>query len=163
MSMTVTGDRLYIPVTMRGAVLCVDKSAKSEVQGKKWYTAMLDGQLDIQLNQGGKFGYEIFTDLAVTDTTVFSGCSDGKLYTFDAQTGTKGWVFAAGSKIQSSPSIAGGAVFFGTWDGHLYALDARTGKLLWKLPLGGRIISSPWPGDGVIYVGCDNGSIYALR
>lgn len=163
MSMTMDGDRLYIPVTMRGAVLCLNKDAKDYYQGKKWYTAMLDGQLDIELNQGGAFGYEIFTDLAVTDTTVFCGCNDGKLYTFDKATGKKGWTFETGGKVQSSPSVANGEVYFGSWDGHLYALDAATGKLLWKQPLGGRIISSPWPGDGMIYVGCDNGSIYALR
>ena len=124
---------------------------------------MLDGQLDIELNQGGTFGYETFTDLAVTDSTVFAGCNYGKLYTFDKETGTKGWTFETGDKVQSSPSVADGAVYFGSWDGNLYALDAASGKLLWKHPLGARIISSPWPGDGSLYVGCDNGSVYSLK
>lgn len=163
MSMTVEGDKLYIPVTMRGAVMCLNSAAKNQYDGRKWYTAMLDGQLAMELNQGGSFGYEIFTDLAVNDTTVFSGCNDGKLYTFDKVTGKKGWTFETGDKVQSSPSVANGAVYFGSWDGNLYAVDAASGELLWKQPLGGRIISSPWPGDGAIYVGCDNGSVYALK
>lgn len=163
MSMTVDGDKLFIPVTMRGAVMCLDKDSKNHLQGKKWYSAMLDGQLDMELNQGGTFGYESFTDLAVTDTTVFAGCNDGRLYTFDKETGKKGWTFETGGKVQSSPSVANGVVYFGSWDGNLYALDAASGNLLWKHSLGGRVISSPWPGDSTLYVGCDNGSVYALK
>jgi outer membrane protein assembly factor BamB len=163
MSMTFANGKVYIPVTMRGAVMCVDKDAKNHVQGRKWYTAALDGQLNIELNQGGKFGCEMFTDLAVTATKVYAGCNDGALYTFDAETGAKGWSFDTGDKVQSSPSVANGMVYFGSWDGNLYALDALSGKLLWKQPLGDRIISSPWPADGAVYVGCDNGSVYALK
>lgn len=162
MSMTFANGKVYIPVTMRGAVMCVDKDAKNQVAGTVWYSSALDGQLDIELNQGGTFGYEMFTDLAVTPTTVFGGGNDGRLYTFDAETGEKGWSFETGGPVQSSPSVANGMIYFGSWDGNLYALDAVTGKLLWKQPLGDRIISSPWPADGAIYVGCDNGSVYCV-
>jgi len=163
MSMTCANGLVYIPTTMRGAVMCRKPDGKKGARGRVWFAATLDGQLDIELNQGGKFGYEIFTDLAVTPTTVHCGCNDGKLHTFDAKTGEKGWTFQTGGKVQSSPSLAGGAVYFGSWDAHLYALEAASGDLLWKQKLGGRIISSSWPGDGVIYVGCDDGCVYALN
>jgi len=158
MSMTVDGDHVYTPVSMRGSVICTDLNGSIV-----WHKATLDHNMDFEMNTGGIFGYEIFTDLAVTADKVYAGCNDGKLYTFDKEDGKKGWTFETGGSVQSSPSIADGAVYFGSWDGNLYALNAVTGKLLWKQPLGDRIISSPWPGDGVIYVGCDNGSIYAIH
>lgn len=158
MSMTVVDGTVFIPTAMRGAVMATDHAGK-----KLWFSSMLDGQLDIELNQGGKFGYECFTDLAVANGLVLAGCNDGKLYAFDAANGAKKWTFATGGKVQSSPSIAGSLVFFGSWDGNLYALDLQSGSLRWKCTLGTRVISSPWPGDGVVYVGCDDGFIYAVE
>ena len=161
MSMTYENGLVYMPGTMRGTVMCRKPNAK----GRKsvWLNATLEGQLDTELNQEGKFGYEILTDLAVTPTTVYTGCNDGKLHTFDAKTGKRGWTFKTDGKVQSSPSVADNTVYFGSWDGHLYALNADSGKLLWKHKLGHRIISSPWPGNGTVYVGCDDGYIYALH
>jgi outer membrane protein assembly factor BamB/formylglycine-generating enzyme required for sulfatase activity len=158
MSMTADGGKIYTPATMRGAVICTDTDGK-----KIWTASTFDDNLKFEMNGGGTFGYEIFTDLAVTADKVFAGCNDGKLYSFNKETGEKGWSFATGGRVMSSPSVAGGAVYFGSADGNLYALDTASGNLLWKKPLGGQIISSPWPGDGAVYIGCDNGSVYALR
>ncbi len=162
MSMSFVDGKVYIPTTMRGAVMCVNPDAKGG-RDWRWFTAMLDGQLDTELNAEGAFGYETLTDVAVADGRVFAGCNDGRLYTFDAATGKKGWSFATGGKVQSSPAVADGSVYFGSWDGHLYALDAATGTLLWKQDLGARVISAPWPADGAVYVGCDNGTVYCLE
>jgi outer membrane protein assembly factor BamB len=158
MSMTVSTGMIFIPTAMRGAILATDLAGK-----KLWFSAMLDGQLDIELNQGGKFGYECLTDVAVADGLVFAGCNDGRLYAFDAKTGQKKWNFATGGKVQSSPSVAAGVVYFGSWDGYLYALESKSGSLLWKEKLGDRILSSPWPADGAVFVGCDDGAVYALE
>ncbi len=158
MSMTVYNGKIYSPVTMRGSVLCMTDSA-TEV----WHKATLDHNMEHEMFTEGLFGYEIFTDLAIDAGTVYAGCNDGKLYTFDAKNGVKGWTFDAGDKIQSSPSIADGMVYFGSWNGNLYGLDAASGKKKFEYELGDRIISSPWPGDGVLYVGCDDGIIYALK
>ena len=120
----------------------------------------------------------MLADLAVAHQRVYAGSNDGKLHTFDAADGERGWAFDVGAPIQSSPSVAGATVYFGSWNGYVYAVDAVTGELRWKfkpsqLPapdvtVGGdepsaRIISSPWPGDNTVFVGCDDGYLYALE
>jgi outer membrane protein assembly factor BamB/formylglycine-generating enzyme required for sulfatase activity len=158
MSMTYVVGQIFIPTTMRGAVMAVSMDGKTQ-----WFNSMREGQLDMELNLGGKFGYECFTDVAVAHGLVYAGNNDGKLYAFRVTDGSKAWNFLTGDKVQSSPSLAGKTVYFGGWDGFLYALEASEGRLRWKTKLGGRIISSPWPGDGVLFVGCDDGVVYALH
>jgi len=158
MSTTLAGGSAYVCGTIRGSIGCI--AAK---RGDNWENATLDGQMQKNMDDGAKFGYEIFTDLTVAFDTVYAGCNDGKFYTFATKDGKKGWNFDAGSKIQSSPSIAGEIIYFGSWGGHVYALNAKTGEFVWKQKLGGRIISSPRPGNGVIFVGCDDGFVYALH
>jgi outer membrane protein assembly factor BamB len=158
MSLTVAEGMVYIPTAMRGAVMAVHADGTTQ-----WITAMLDGQLDIELNQGGKFGFECLTDVAVAHGLVLAGNNDGKLHAFAAADGAKVWQFPTAGKVQSSPSVAGGLVYFGSWDGHLYAVAAKTGALQWNFAAGARIISSPWPGNGAIYFGCDDGGVYALK
>jgi len=159
MSMTVVGDSVYVPVTIGGIVakLSADRARTA------WVNAAVEINLEHQMNHGGEFGHECFTDLAVSNGRVYAGFNDGQFIAFDAETGEKEWTHRTEQSIQSSPSVAGGRVYFGAWDGWLRALDAKTGELRWKRQLGDKINSSPWPGDGVIYVGCDDGRVYALE
>ena len=159
MSMTVTGDAVFVPETIGGYVVRLDAADGKE----RWINSACEANLKHEMNNGGEFGHETFTDLAVAGGLVYGGFNDGQFIAFDAETGEKRWVFQAEKPIQSSPSVAGGLVYFGGWDGHLYALDAKTGALAWKHDLGARILSSPWPGDGVLYVGGDDGKLYAFE
>lgn len=45
----------------------------------------------------------------------------GKLYAFDAKTGTALWNYAPGDIIESSPAVVNGVVYVGSYDGKLYA------------------------------------------
>jgi len=147
----------YVTGTLGG-----DVAAYDAMTGRlRWHTFTREGQ--VALRYGGKPGYEVFTAPTVAYGRVYVGCNDGRLHTFDAATGARGWTFQAGDKVQSSPAAAGGAVYFGCHDGFLYAVDAQTGELLWKFATGSRIVSSPWPADGVVYVGSDDGSLYAVH
>jgi outer membrane protein assembly factor BamB len=173
MSFTRAGELAYVPGSMTGTVMAWDP-----IRGRtKWHEPIWPGQ-QLPINNGGSPGYEVFADLAVAYGRVYAGSNDGKLLTFSAETGERGWTFDARSPIQSSPSIAGKTVYFGAWNGYVYAVDALSGQLRWKLKpsrlpapdwtVGGneasaRIISSPWPGDNVLYVGCDDGCVYALE
>lgn len=173
MSFTRSGHLAYVPGSMTGTVMAWDPD-----EGRtRWHVPIWPGQ-DLPINNGGSPGYEVYADLAVAHGRVYAGSNDGTLRTFDADTGERGWIFDAGSPIQSSPSIAGQTVYFGTWGGYVYALNAVNGELRWKhrpsnLPapgwtIGGnepsaRIVSSPWPGDGVVFIGCDDGCVYALE
>jgi len=158
---------------MTGTVMAWDP-----VRGRsKWHVPIWPEQ-GLAINNGGTPGYEVYADLAVAHGWVYAAGNDGTLRTFDANTGKRGWMFEAGSPIQSSPSVAGETVYFGCWNGNLYAVNALTGELRWKhkpsqlsapgQTVGGnepsaRIISSPWPADGVIYVGTDDGYLYAIE
>jgi outer membrane protein assembly factor BamB len=126
-----------------------------------WRSSTLPGQLP--LTNSGEPGYEIFGAPAVAHDRVYVGSNDGKLHTFGAIRGDRGWTFATGGPVQSAPAVAGRTVYFGSHDAHLYAVDAVTGKLVGKVKLGGRIVSSPWPAGDTVYVGCDDGALYAVK
>jgi outer membrane protein assembly factor BamB len=159
MSMTVVGEGVYVPITVGGLVARVDARTGREV----WINAANEHNLTHQMNNGGVYGHEMFTDVAVAGGLVYGGFNDGQFIAFEAETGRKAWVFRCRQPVHSSPSVAGGLVYFGGWDGFLYALDTRTGDLRWKHQLGGRIVSSPWPDNGAVYVGCDDGNVYSLH
>ena len=117
----------------------------------------------VAVTTGGELGHEILAAPALAHGLLYVGNNDGKLRTFDAATGKRGWVFETGDRIQSAPSVAGRVLYFGCHDGSLYALDALTGEELWKFSAGEKIVSSPWPtGDAVLF-GCDDGYLYAVH
>ena len=60
---------------------------------------------------------------AVTDSAVFVGSEDGRLYAVDATTGEKLWDFLTGAKITSSPAVVNGIIYIGSHDGNLYAIE----------------------------------------
>jgi len=150
------GELVYVVGTIGGDVAAMHAQKLRMI----WKQFTLERQTSIR--NDGLLGYEVFTSPAVAHDRVYVGCNDGKLHTFDALRGDRGWTFQAGGKIHSSPAVAGNVVCFGCHDGWLYALDAVGGELLWKFQAGDRIISSPWPTDGVVYFGCDDGHLYAV-
>ncbi|MEA3368729.1 MAG: PQQ-binding-like beta-propeller repeat protein [Planctomycetota bacterium] len=153
----ISGDLAYIVGTICGDIAAIDVRTTRRV----WSQFTLEGQVHVRCD--GEAGYEIFTAPAVAHGRVYIGCNDGKLHTFDARRGIRGWTFQTDGPVHSSPAIAGRAVYFGSWDGHLYALDASSGRLLWKFAAGDRIVSSPWPTADTVYVGCDDGHLYAVH
>jgi len=159
MSQTVVGDDVYVPIAIGGQVIKFQAADGNLV----WRNASFEKNLVLQMNAGGEFGHECFTDLAVADGLVYAGFNDGQLVAFDAQSGKRVWTYRIEKPIHSSPSVASGVVYFGGWDGLLYALDAKTGKLLAKRELGDKIVSSPWIAAGIVYVGSDDGHVYAIE
>jgi eukaryotic-like serine/threonine-protein kinase len=155
-SHTVANGHWYAPVNIRGVVRCY--------QDKKlvWEVATNPHNLKFEMQYGGKFGYEINCDLAVTEKLVLAGCMDGNLYAFSADKGEEKWTFKTGGAVQGSPSAAQDTIYFGSGDGFLYAVSMN-GRLKSKIKLGDMINSSPWPDDGMIYVGCDDGYLYAIE
>lgn len=101
----------------------------------------------------------------VSDGRVFVGSTDGKLYAFDAISGSPLWVFDAGGPISGTPALSGGILYVVTNDGKLFALDAVTGK---KRLVAGE--GSPHPGatrtspsihEGRLYITTEGGSAIA--
>lgn len=96
----------------------------------------------------GKKIWEQSYSFRISSPTVFGGqvivgSLDGKLYSFDAKTGTLKWSFSTNGVILSSPVVVNDIVFFGSNDKNFYAIDAKSGKSIWTFSTQGEIESSP--------------------
>lgn len=75
------------------------------------------------------------------------------------------WTYEAGSPLESSAAVAGGAVYVGTQSGDLLSLDLATGALRWKYATGARDgigESSPAVAAGIVYIGDLSGTLHAV-
>ncbi len=90
------------------------------------------------------------------------------VHSLDAATGKPNWTFTAGARVDSPPSIAGGAVYFGSTDGYVYCVRASDGALAWRFrvaPNERRLgsfeqIESVWPVHGSVLV--QDGKVHAV-
>jgi len=88
------------------------------------------------------------------------------VHALDATSGKPAWTFAAGGRIDSPPTVAGGRALFGSADGWVYCLRLEDGALAWKrraAPRDRRIVvdgqpESLWPVSGSVLV--RDGAVY---
>jgi outer membrane protein assembly factor BamB len=101
-------------------------------------------------------GMASFKDLVIlTDTK-------GLIYALNKNTGKRGWVFATGGKVYSTPCVTGKYVVVGSSDNYIYCLTASTGKLIWKLAAEKAVVASPVIQDDVVYIGASDGHFRAI-
>lgn len=72
------------------------------------------------------------------------------------------WSFNSTARIDSSPTVAGGAVYFGSDDRSVYKVDLATGALLWGFATEDVVKASPAVDGGRVFVGSYDGNLYAL-
>jgi len=81
------------------------------------------------------------------------------------------WKFQTGSKVKSSPVIAGGLAFAGSDSGELFALELETGKKKWSAKITPPseakinvkwIRSAPAVAEGIVVCGADDGVLRAF-
>ena len=85
---------------------------------------------------------------------------------FEAVTGQPSWIFTAGGRVDSPPTIWRGKVLFGSADGSVYCLRASDGQLVWRFqaaPENRQIVNmdqleSAWPVHGNVLV--QDGAVY---
>jgi len=75
------------------------------------------------------------TGLTPVNNSVVFGADDGKLYSVNVASGTLMWTFAAGSPVQSSPTLNGQMLVFGSHDGTVFSVDASSGSKKWQYTL----------------------------
>jgi eukaryotic-like serine/threonine-protein kinase len=110
-------------------------------------------------------GEAIWSSPAVADGSVYISTvsPDSKLYSFDAVTGNRLWVFSdAHESLISSPAVVNGIIYIGSLDHNLYAINATTGRKLWSAQTTDAIYSSPTVVDRTVYVASRDGFLYAL-
>ena len=82
------------------------------------------------------------------------------VHAMDEETGKQSWVFTAGGRVDSPPTIHNGRVLFGSADGWVYCLRAKDGELAWRFrgaPRDDRLMSfeqleSVWPVHGSVLI-----------
>lgn len=128
----------------------------------------------------------VLSSPAISEGTLYIGCSDHFLYALNADTGALKWKFKTDGRITSSPAVAGGVVYFGSFDSNFYAVEAATGQLKWKFKTEGErrfsaahihggepaaeimpdpfdfYLSSPVVVNGEVYFGSGDTNVYAL-
>jgi outer membrane protein assembly factor BamB len=99
-----------------------------------------DGSIKWQTgSQGASFGRtgQFYATAAVAFGRVYAGNTDGRMYSFDQQTGRLAWSHStsnyvyAGAVAAQTPDTPP-TIYFGSYDGNFYALDARTGSERWS-------------------------------
>lgn len=106
----------------------------------------------------------VISSLAVKDTIVVTGTSDGRfVQAVSSNTGKQIWKTRTSSIVWSSPVIFNNHVYIGSGEGVLYCLDLMTGQIINRFQTGGSIFSSPSVGDNLLFFGSDDGKLYALK
>ncbi len=119
-----------------GGVMTAVRAKTGEI---KWQS---DG-LGSSFGRAGSF----YSTPAVAYGRVYLGSNDGRVYSFDKNTGALAWTHSTGGWVYSGPSVAQvpgtpPTVYIGSFDGNVYALNAKTGDSRWTFPMGGRVIGS---------------------
>ncbi|HMC72432.1 MAG TPA: PQQ-binding-like beta-propeller repeat protein, partial [Mycobacteriales bacterium] len=94
---------------------------------------------------------------------VYIGSTDGKMYSFGAQTGKLRWSYGTGGYVYGSPAIWRQRVLVGSYSGRFYAFDAATGDVKWTFRASGPISGSPTVINGVVYFATLKGRTYGLK
>ena len=106
----------------------------------------------------------VISSLAVKDTIVVTGTSDGRfVQAVSSHTGKQIWKTKTSSIVWSSPIIHNGKVYIGSGEGVLYCLDLYSGQIINRFQTSGSIFSSPVINHSLLYFGSDNGKFYALK
>ncbi|NOX54264.1 MAG: PQQ-binding-like beta-propeller repeat protein [Planctomycetes bacterium] len=107
-----------------------------------------------------KLGRSLTQPTVVGGTVYVAEKESHTLYALDRATGQIRWLFTAGGRIDSPPTIYHGLVLFGSHDGRVYCLRASDGQLVWKFlaaPYDQRVgdfdqLASTWPVHGSVLV-----------
>ena len=100
---------------------------------------------------------------AIVEGSVYIGCTDGKLYALNLQTGEKRWEFSTPLGFVASAAVRGGRVYIGDSDGLFYCLEAATRQEAVDFQTDAEIDSSAnFHGDHVLF-GSQDSTFIACR
>lgn len=87
----------------------------------------------------------------------------GRVWAFNAATGSLVWWHGMGDYATASSAYANGVLFTASFDHRIYGFDATTGTKLWSLAPGDRGINSALAvSNGTVFVAALDGKLYAL-
>jgi len=99
----------------------------------------------------------VYSTPAVAFGRVYLGSIDGRVYSFDADTGELAWSHSTGDWVYAGPAVAdtsrsGPTVYIGSKDQTFYALDAENGEVRWQKDVGGIVLGAATVLGEVVYV-----------
>jgi outer membrane protein assembly factor BamB len=101
--------------------------------------------------------------LVLSNTTIFGGTADGRVFAIDKSTGRFLWVMQHWQPFNSNPSLHGSTLYIGCDDGNLFALSQQTGETLWRYRTRGPIRGRAVEVEGIVYFGSADGYVYAVE
>ena len=120
--------------------------------------------------QGGRWRFSpdgaessIVASPAVTNTSLYVGDLQGRLYAVDPVSGEELWRFEAQGGIYASPVVVDQRVYIATQEGWLYAVDAGDGQPLWQLSLNSPVNQPLAYANGHFYLRTDDGRLHAIK
>jgi outer membrane protein assembly factor BamB len=93
---------------------------------------------------------------------VYVGATDGKVYSFGAESGKLRWSQSTGGYVYSSTAVWRDRVYAGSYSKRFFCFDAATGKILWQFRANGQISGAPTVIAGRVYFATLSGRTYAL-
>ncbi len=107
----------------------------------------------LSLGRGGP----VYSTVAVAFGRVFLGSIDGRVYSFDQDTGELLWSHSTGDWVYAGPAVADTpktepTVYVGSKDQNFYALDAKTGAVRWQQRIGGVVLGAASVLGETVYV-----------
>jgi outer membrane protein assembly factor BamB len=101
--------------------------------------------------------------LVMSNTTLFGGTADGRVFAIEKSTGRFLWVMQHWQPFNSHPSLFGSKLYIGCDDGNLFALNQQTGDTIWRYRTRGPIRGRAVEVEGVVYFGSADGYVYAVE
>jgi outer membrane protein assembly factor BamB len=107
----------------------------------------------LSLGRGGP----VYSTPAVAFGRVYLGSIDGRVYSFDADSGELLWSHSTGDWVYPGPAVADTkrsepTVYIGSKDQNFYALNAETGEVRWQKDIGGVVLGAASVLGEVVYV-----------
>jgi outer membrane protein assembly factor BamB len=100
--------------------------------------------------------------LAISDTKIFAGGSDGRAYAFDKRTGGVFWSIPFTLSFNTQPVLRDGRVYLGAEDGTLLALEEATGRMIWRYRTKGAVRGPVAVAENTVFFGSGDGYVYAV-
>jgi outer membrane protein assembly factor BamB len=109
--------------------------------------------------QGASFGRtgRIYSTPAVAFGRVYVGSIDGRVYSFEADSGELAWSRSTGDWVYPAPAVADTpkappTVYIGSRNKRFYALDAKDGSVRWEKDIGGVVLGAASVIGETVYV-----------
>ena len=120
--------------------------------------------------QGGQWRFSpdgaessIVASPAVSNTRLYVGDLQGRLYAVDPLSGLEQWRFQVQGGIYASPIVVGNTVYLATQEGHVYAVNGDSGEALWQLTLDSGVNEPLAFAEGVLYLRTTDGTLHAIE